>query len=49
MRHTTADAESVAIIEGVLHATLLRDSDRVVHVYIIQSGVGDCKPFFREI
>ena len=49
VRDTTADAEGVAIIEGVLYATLLRDSDCVVHVYIIPFGVGDCKHFLREI
>ena len=44
-----ADAEGVAIVEGVLYATLLRDSDRVVHVCIIPSGFGECKHFSLKI
>ena len=29
--NTTADAEGVTVLEGVLYATLFRDSNRVVH------------------
>jgi len=45
VRSPTPDGEGVAIVEGVLHATLLRDSDRVVHVYIIPCLGLECKPF----